>query len=169
MQQAAAEGTSVDPKWKGSTAAALTFVPPGEMVSGGSALSVLFDEFVIHQGRMVGRDLVHTSAFRSEIDAGRDPVRLLLRNQIRGRIIKGPDSRVTLWVRLGPCLETRDFPYGTSVDEDGMIVEPECDFSYTPGEPYTGVIVVVVEQRASDPDLMVSVDSLDVRAGFWNA
>ncbi|HEX8361072.1 MAG TPA: hypothetical protein VF613_13250 [Longimicrobium sp.] len=147
------------PEWTGGSGIPVTVDATGSVTAHAQSLSVLFDSFTLTPPSRSGQSTTHTVAFRTVVDVAA-PVHLSIRQQLRGRVVKGAESRVVLMSILGPSVLVHEFPYGQPFD-DGIEIEHEDDFVQAPRQPCTGIITVLVEQRESDTPVLVAIDSLD--------
>ncbi len=147
------------PRWKGGSGMPVTVDATGSITAHARSLTVLFDSFSVTPPSRSGQSTTHTAAFRATIDVAK-PVHLLVRQQLRGRVVKGAESRVVLTSMLGPSVLVHEIPYGQPFDA-GILIEHEDDFVHAPRQPCTGIITVLIEQRESDTAVLVAIDGID--------
>jgi hypothetical protein len=147
------------PRWTGGSGLPVTVDAIGGITADAQSLTVLFDSFRITPPSRAGQSTIHTVAFRVLLDAAR-PVHLCITQQLRGRVIKGRESRVLLTSVLGPSVLVHEYAYGAPF-EDGIDIEQEDDFVQAPRQPVTGIVTVLIEQRESDIPVLVAIDRLD--------
>ena len=147
------------PRWTGGSGLPVTVDAVGSITAHAQRLTVLFDSFSVTPPSRAGQSTTHTVAFRVLLDAAR-PVHLCITQQLRGRVVKGVESRVVLTSILGPSVLVHEFAYGSPFD-DGIEIGHEDDFVQAPLQPLTGIVTVLIEQRESDTPVLVAVDSLD--------
>jgi hypothetical protein len=137
----------------------VTVDAPAGFTAHAQSLSVLFDTFSVTPPSGAGQRTVHTAAFGAVLETA-EPVQLSITHFIRGRVVKGAESRVVLTVILGPSVVVREFPYGAPVDEE-ILIGHQDGFAQAGRQPYTGIITVLIEQRESDAEILVAIDSVD--------
>ena len=148
------------PTWTGGSGVPVTVDATGNISATAMSLTVHFDAFTVTPPSSAGQSITRTVAFRAVLDAG-EPVNLLITHQLRGRIVKGAESRVVLTALLGPSILVREFPYGKPFVDDGILLEDSDDFVPAGRQPYTGIITVLIEQREKDSPILVAIDRID--------
>lgn len=154
------------PRWTGGSGIPVTVDAAGSMSPHAQSLVVLFDSFSLTPPSGARQSTVRTVAFRALLEVT-EPVHLSITQHLRGRVIKGAESRVVLTALLGPGTVVREFPYGEPFD-DGIVIEHKGDFVQSEQQPYTGIITVLIEQRESDSGILVAVDSVDATVSLAN-
>jgi hypothetical protein len=148
------------PSWTGGSGVPVTVDAPGSISAHAQSLTVHFDSFTVTPPSSAGQSVTRTVAFRAAIGSD-EPVHLLITHQLRGRIVKGAESRIVLTAMLGPSVLVREFPYGEPFVDDGILMEDSDDFVPAGRQPYTGIVTVLIEQREKDSPILVAVDSID--------
>jgi hypothetical protein len=147
------------PQWTGGSGIPVTVDAAGSISAHAQSLSVLFDTFALAPPSGAGQSTVHTVAFRTVLRTA-EPVQLGITHFIRGRIVKGAESRVVLMAILGPSVVVREYAYGAPVNDD-ILIEHQYSFTHAGRQPYTGIITVLIEQREGDAAILVTIDSVD--------
>jgi hypothetical protein len=96
------------------------------------------------------------------INAGAKPKAKSFVQDIRGSVIKTPDTRVVIILDLGGKNFVADFPYG--MKHNGNIRKRFVSVKNAQSPRYTASITIFAERRSAKGSLLVGIDGLDIEA-----